>query len=95
MLAKASGQSDYFTKEAMVAVREGDFHLVEKIEGAEEGKVTLEEWLAYLQTEMAKKGAKGLEIGLGLTLGAGSGWIQVHGVDRLQVRVTYAMAGRS
>ena len=59
MLAAVTGQSDHFTKEALCAVREGDFHMVEKIEGAEDGKVTLEEWLAYLEKEIAERGAKG------------------------------------
>jgi hypothetical protein len=59
VLAAVAGQSDYFTKEALCAVREGDFHMVEKIATAEDGEVTLEEWLAYLEQEIAERGAKG------------------------------------
>jgi hypothetical protein len=61
LLAAVSGRNNCFTREALVAVREHDFHMFDNIDKNADDAVTLEEWFNFLQKEIAEKGGhKGL-----------------------------------
>ena len=51
-LCAVDGCEDTFEKAHLVAVREGDFKLFEKIPGSEDGHVSRDDWMNFCQSTM-------------------------------------------